>query len=77
MSIPAFPRHDWPWSAQWPERGAAKSDPLVHTASWFDPIGRPVATADYGTNGGAVVDRPDTVTLRSDTVLVSSTRYAA
>jgi len=46
-----------------------------YIASWFDPIGRSVATGDYGTNGGAVLERPSTVPPRSDLVLVSGTRY--
>ena len=48
-----------------------------YTASWFDPIGRTIAFADYGTNGGAALIRPESVPERSDIVLVSSQRYAA
>ncbi|NOY00629.1 MAG: RHS repeat-associated core domain-containing protein [Verrucomicrobia bacterium] len=46
-----------------------------YSAQWFDGMGRNVASANYGTNGGAVVSRPDVVPERSDTVLVSSTHY--
>ncbi|GAA5142419.1 hypothetical protein GCM10023213_28340 [Prosthecobacter algae] len=46
-----------------------------YQAQWFDGAGRPVATADYGTNGGMLLSRPDVVPARSDVVLVSSTHY--
>ena len=48
-----------------------------YTASWYDGIGRPVANADIGTNGGQTWTRPTTVPDRSGTVLVTSRRYAA
>lgn len=48
-----------------------------YTASWYDGIGRPVANADIGTNGGMAWVRPATVPDRSETVLVTSRRYAA
>jgi len=40
-----------------------------------DGVGREIATADYGTNGGSALSRPSTVPARSDTVLVTSTEY--
>jgi hypothetical protein len=45
------------------------------TASWYDGAGRFLATANYGTNGGVTLSRPATVSARSDTVLVTETRY--
>ena len=50
---------------------------VVYAASWFDPIGRQIATADFGTNGGAALLRPADVPARSDTCLVSETLYDA
>ena len=46
-----------------------------YTANYFDPIGRSLATADFGTQGGATLSRPDSIPERSDLVLVTSTRY--
>lgn len=43
---------------------------VTYVASWQDVIGREIASADYGTNGGASLSRPSTVPARSDTVLV-------
>ena len=48
---------------------------VTYTASYPDALGRIIATADYGTNGGAALTRPDTVPARSDNVLVSATAY--
>ncbi|ADG66878.1 AmoP [Planctopirus limnophila DSM 3776] len=48
---------------------------VTHTAAWADGIGRTQASANYGTNGGSSFTRPDTVPVRSDTVLVSSQVY--
>jgi len=48
-----------------------------YLAQWQDPIGRSRYTADYGTNGGAALARPDLPPAPSDTVVVSETRYAA
>ena len=45
------------------------------SASWIDGVGRTIASADYGTNGGAAFTRPATVPTRSDTILVSTTSY--
>jgi len=40
-----------------------------------DPLGRIVATADYGTNGGSPLTRQDTIPDRSLDIRVSSTEY--
>jgi len=43
---------------------------------WYDGIGRPTATANYGTNGdGTPPTRPDSPPESSDTVLVTTTLY--
>ena len=46
-----------------------------YVASWFDGIGRSVATANYGTNNGTALSRPATVPARSDNVLITETKY--
>ncbi|MBC8873387.1 MAG: RHS repeat-associated core domain-containing protein [Planctomycetes bacterium] len=48
---------------------------ITYTATWHDPIGRAIATADYGTNGGSTLSRPSTVPTRSDSVLVTGMAY--
>ena len=48
---------------------------VSYTASYPDALGRIIATADYGTNGGAALSRPATVPARSDNVLVMTTGY--
>lgn len=48
---------------------------VTYTAQWADPLGRTVAAANYGTNGGSALSRPSTIPSRSDTVLVLSTIY--
>jgi YD repeat-containing protein len=48
---------------------------ITYSASWIDGVGRTIASADYGTNGGAAFTRPATVPTRSDTILVSTTNY--
>ena len=48
---------------------------VSYTASYPDPLGRPQANADYGTNGGAAFTRSATIPTRSDTVLVTSQTY--
>ena len=45
------------------------------TAAWYDPMGRSVASAQFGTNGGKVFRRSAAVPARSDDVLVTETRY--
>lgn len=48
---------------------------VSYAASYADGIGRNVATANYGTNGGSSWTRSATIPTRSDTVLVNSTTY--
>jgi len=48
---------------------------VTYTAAWHDPLGRTIATADYGTNGGSSLTRPNTIAERSDTVLVTTMTY--
>ena len=48
---------------------------VSYTAFWHDGIGREIAQANYGDNGGSALTRPDTVPARSDTILVSTTEY--
>ena len=48
---------------------------VSYMASYPDALGRTVATANYGTNGGSALSRPSTIPTRSDTVLVSSTTF--
>lgn len=58
--------------------GDPSSEPkarVTYTTQWHDAIGREIATAAYGTNGGTALDRPDTIPQRSDTVLLTSTGY--
>jgi YD repeat-containing protein len=50
---------------------------VLYSMSYPDPLGRIVATANYGTNGGTAPGRPDTAPERSDSVLVSTTDYNA
>ncbi len=39
---------------------------VSYVASYPDALGRVIATADYGTNGGTALTRPATVPARSD-----------
>jgi YD repeat-containing protein len=55
--------------------GVQPKSRITYTAAWHDPMGRTIATADYGTNGGSSLSRPSTVPARSDTLLVSSMTY--
>ncbi len=48
---------------------------VSYVAMYADPIGRPIATANYGTNGDAALSRSSTRAGRSDTVLVTTTEY--
>lgn len=50
---------------------------ITYRASYPDPLGRIVATADFGTNGGQALERPDLIPARSATVRVLSTAYDA
>ena len=49
---------------------------VTYAAQWQDGIGRLIAEADYGTNGGNDFQRPELVPEPSDLVLVSRTYYA-
>ena len=54
------------------------SQPKAHVsyaAIWPDPVGRQIAAADYGTNGGNSFSRSDTVPTGSNTVLVSGDHF--
>ncbi len=48
---------------------------VTYVASYPDPLGRVIATAEYGTNGGTALTRSATVPARSDNVLVTTTQY--
>lgn len=39
---------------------------VTYVASYPDALGRVIATADYGTNGGTALSRPATVPARSE-----------
>ena len=47
----------------------------MYAATYPDGIGRPVTTANYGTNGGSSFARPAVAPAASDTILVSSVSY--
>lgn len=49
---------------------------VSYRAFWPDAIGRKGVSAEYGTNGGRVLERPAVAPEPSDTVLVRKTRYA-
>ena len=54
------------------------SQPLAraaYTAYYPDAIGRVINTANYGTNGGSILSRPNTAPARSSTVLVTTVAY--
>ncbi|NNJ26204.1 hypothetical protein LzC2_22850 [Planctomycetes bacterium LzC2] len=55
--------------------GAGPNARVSYSATWYDPIGRTLAAADYGTNAGSVLARPATVPAAADDVLVSSIAY--
>lgn len=55
--------------------GAQPKARVSYAVSYPDPLGRIVASANYGTNGADAFTRPDTIPARSDTVLVNSTAY--
>ncbi|NUQ66465.1 MAG: hypothetical protein HUU20_28725, partial [Pirellulales bacterium] len=57
------------------QSGAQPRARVSYVALWYDGIGRSIATANYGTNGGTALTRPSTVPARSDDVLVTSTEY--
>ena len=45
---------------------------VTYAVNYPDTLGRTQATANYGTNGGTALTRPETIPNRSDTVLVNS-----
>ena len=47
----------------------------TYMASYPDTIGRPVASANYGTNGGSSLSRSSTIPTRSDSILATSFTY--
>ncbi|OYW24044.1 MAG: hypothetical protein B7Z55_02915 [Planctomycetales bacterium 12-60-4] len=55
--------------------GAEPKARRSYKAAWYDGIGRQVASADYGTNGGLELVRPPLSPPRSDIVLVSTTHF--
>jgi RHS repeat-associated protein len=63
-----------------PLHGPGATEPRARRsflALYHDGIGRHRYAADFGTNGGADLDRPELPPPPSDLVLVSETRYAA
>jgi RHS repeat-associated protein len=48
---------------------------VSYSGIWPDGIGRQRVTANFGTNGGAALVRPDVAPARSDTVLVKTKHY--
>jgi len=48
---------------------------VTYTAIYPDALGRTVATANYGTNGGTALSRSSTIPTRSDTILMTSTDF--
>ncbi len=57
--------------------GAQPRARVSYLSTWHDAIGRPRYVGNYGTNGGAALERPDLPPAPSDIVLISETRYAA
>ncbi|MCY2964772.1 MAG: hypothetical protein NT069_14230 [Planctomycetota bacterium] len=48
---------------------------VTYVAPYPDALGRTVAVADYGTNGGTALSRSGTIPTRSDTCLVTSMTF--
>ena len=48
---------------------------VTYVANYQDALGRQIARADYGTNGGTALARSNTIPARSDTILVTSNGY--
>ena len=48
---------------------------VTYSASYPDALGRVVASADYGTNGGTALSRSATIPARSDSILVNSSVF--
>jgi len=64
----------WDRGADLSRWGAAEGESHVHPGL-AGSAGRTLAVANYGTNGGSPLSRPDTIPTRSDTVLVTSQVY--
>ncbi|MEM6504398.1 MAG: LamG-like jellyroll fold domain-containing protein, partial [Planctomycetota bacterium] len=47
----------------------------TYAAVYYDGLGRSIASADYGTNGGSAWARPDAIPASTDLILVSTTAY--
>lgn len=70
--------HDAPATAVGELTDPSGADPkarVSYMAFWPDPLGRTVATANYGTCGGGPLSRPDTIPAGSSTVLLTTTTY--
>ncbi|QDU01709.1 tRNA3(Ser)-specific nuclease WapA precursor [Gimesia chilikensis] len=50
---------------------------VIYLASYPDALGRTVALANYGTNGGTALSRSTTIPTRSDSILVTTTAFDA
>jgi YD repeat-containing protein len=55
--------------------GSAPKARVTYAAEYADPLGRSIASADWGTAGGSGWSRPATIPTSSDTILVSRTGY--
>jgi len=55
--------------------GANPKARVSYAVAYPDPLGRTVAAANYGTNGGSTLTRPAVIPVSSATVLVTSTDY--
>lgn len=49
---------------------------VSYIATWSDGVGRQIASANYGTNGGSSFTRTSTVPARSDDILVTTTEFS-
>ncbi len=50
---------------------------MTYAARYADTLARTIATADYGTNGGTALSRPDTIPARTNDCLVTSETFDA
>ncbi|MDR1496909.1 MAG: hypothetical protein LBS59_00635 [Puniceicoccales bacterium] len=55
--------------------GSAPKARISHAFFYFDPIGLALATADFGTNGGTVPSRPDSIPTSTATTPVTLQSY--
>jgi YD repeat-containing protein len=69
--------HDAPAAQTGPlgNPGSAPKARVTYAAEYADPLGRTIASADWGTAGGSGWSRPATIPASSDTILVSQTGY--